>query len=67
MKIIDGVLKEVNESEIINGYFKVPENVKVIDDNVFINTNIEEIDLSNVEEIEGYAFAYSKLKQVIKV
>lgn len=61
---VDGVLYDKDMTMLLaypasreGTYFKIPDTIKVIADSAFAySNNLEEIDLSNVEEIASYGF-----------
>ena len=66
MEIRNNMLISIEDADIINGKFAVPEEVTIVGDGVFENrSNLKELDTKNVEVISGWAFGNCKnLKKV---
>ena len=58
MKVKNNILLRVENSDIINGTFKIPNNITIIADHCFGNlVYLNEISIpQNVTEIQSYAF-----------
>lgn len=77
MKIENKVLIGVEEKDIVDGKFVIPDNVIEIGGSIFNNSiSLKEVDLNNVTTIGDYAFSHcinlttvfsSKLCKYIKV
>ena len=57
MEIRNNMLISIEDADIINGKFAVPEEVTIVGDGVFENrSNLKELDTKNVEVIDNWAF-----------
>lgn len=63
MKIIDGILLEIEDFDIIDGVLVIPEGVRVIENNIFADFDVSKIKLpSTLEKIKESTFYHSNIE-----
>ena len=65
MKIIDGILLEIEDFDIIDGVLVIPEGVRVIENNIFADFDVSKIKLpSTLEKIKESTFYHSNIEPI---